>query len=336
MNIWWTISESELYSIKVVRSADVFEKSAYQGGLFTSKFGDPGRRIRPKDIVSEMREQHGIHLMYNKAYSLKEHALNQVFSDPWESFQRSIICIDATHLKARTRGVLLVALCKDENEMIYPLAFSLDQYNGIFNAMEAIFPYAAHGICAYSLAQNLKRFCKQRDDVIWLYYSATYAYHIEEFDRAMAELKETYRKVYDELLGAGVEKFSRVHSPRKWYFLMTTNIAESMNSCLLAVRKLPITAMAEFIRDLSQSQWDLDELLCSHAMAVTSVSWPRFKGVSINTLASEFYTTRFLKHAYEMGVIPVPDPKYWDISDAIWTYTVLPWKKKNLPERPKK
>ncbi|KAK3224394.1 hypothetical protein Dsin_011419 [Dipteronia sinensis] len=110
-----------------------------------------------------------------------------------------------------------------------------DRHNGIFNAMEAIFPDAAHGICAYHLAQNLKRFCKQRDNVIWLYYRATYAYRIEEFDRVMSELKETYCKVYDELLVAGVKKFSRVHSLKKRYFLMTTNIAESMNSCLLAI-----------------------------------------------------------------------------------------------------
>ncbi|KAK3198256.1 hypothetical protein Dsin_021671 [Dipteronia sinensis] len=232
-----------------------------------------------------------------------------------------------------------------------------DRHNGIFNAMETIFPDAAHGICAYHLAQNLKRFYKQRDDVIWLYYRATYAYRIEEFDRVMSELKETYCKVYDKLLAAGVKKFSRVHSLRKRYFLITTNIAESMNSCLLAVRKLPITAMAEFIRDLLQRwfynrrtnaremstylttfadehikdrtetahrceihpihfntfkvddkwkettvdlverscscrQWDLDELPCSHAMVVA-----RFKGVSINALASDLYTTGFLKHA---------------------------------------
>ncbi|KAK0587882.1 hypothetical protein LWI29_030509 [Acer saccharum] len=60
-----------------------------------------------------------------------------------------------------------------------------DRHNGIFNAMEAIFPNATHGVCAYHLAQNLKRFCKQRNDLIWLYYRATYAYRIEDFDRAM-------------------------------------------------------------------------------------------------------------------------------------------------------
>ncbi|KAK2641926.1 hypothetical protein Ddye_023689 [Dipteronia dyeriana] len=172
-----------------------------------------------------MREQHGIHLLYNKAYRSKEHILNQVFGDPWESFQRlpayfyvleqpnpgtmtkikidlkiqfkygfivieasiegfnyvikHIICIDAIHLKARTSGVLLVAVCKDGNEMIYPLTFRFanfectesltwfvkklhkypdhemlvsDRHNGISNAMEAIFPNAAHEIYAYHLA----------------------------------------------------------------------------------------------------------------------------------------------------------------------------------------
>ncbi|KAK2635917.1 hypothetical protein Ddye_030709 [Dipteronia dyeriana] len=256
--------------------------------LFASKFSDPGHNFCSKDIVSEMREQYAIHLSYNKTY-------------------RSVICIDATHLKARTRGVLLVAVCKDINEMINPLAFGFansecikswtwflkklckliqypvcvmlvsDRHNDIFNAMEAIFPDASYGICAYHLAQNLKIFYKQRDDVISLYYRATYAYCIDDFNRIMDELKETYRKVYNELLGIGINKFSRVHSLRK-----------------------------------------------------------RFKGMSINAFASELYITGFLKHAYEMDVNLVPDPKFRDIPDAIRNSIVLQWKKKNLSERLKK
>ena len=62
--------------------------AAVIGDLYESKYHDPGHIIRPKDIIYEMREQHGINLSYNKAYRSKEHALNQVFGDPWESFQR--------------------------------------------------------------------------------------------------------------------------------------------------------------------------------------------------------------------------------------------------------
>ncbi|KAK3193285.1 hypothetical protein Dsin_024595 [Dipteronia sinensis] len=116
--------------------------------------------------------------------------------------------------------------------------------------MEAVFPDAAYGVCAYHLSQNLKRICKQRDDVIKLYYHATYMYRVEEFDREMAELKATFHKVYDELIQVGIEKFSSVHSPGKRYHMMTTNIAESINSCLVAIRKLPITSISEFIPDL--------------------------------------------------------------------------------------
>ena len=58
--------------------------------------------------------------------------------------------------------------------------------------------------------------------------------------------------------------------------------------------------------------------------------------MSINALASDLYTTGFLKHAYEIGVNPVPDPEIWDVPDAIRNRIVLPWKKKILPGRPKK
>ncbi|KAK2650312.1 hypothetical protein Ddye_017801 [Dipteronia dyeriana] len=259
LNTWWTVPGSELYSNKVVGSVDLFDNSSNQGPLYKGQ-------------------------MFKDKPTLKQVVGSYAFG------KRPIICIDATHLKARIRGVLLVAVCKDINEMIYPLAFGFansecpeswtwflkkhckliqyldrvmlvsDQHNGIFNAIEAIFPDAAHGIYAYHLAQNLKRFFKQRDDIISLYYRAMYAYCIDDFDRLMAELKETYRKVYNELQGVGIKKFSLSRYPRK-----------------------------------------------------------RFKGVSINSLVFDLYTTGFLKHAYE----------FWDISDAIRNRIVLSWEKKS-------
>ncbi|KAK3212656.1 hypothetical protein Dsin_017362 [Dipteronia sinensis] len=288
--------------------------------LFARKFFDPGRNIRLKDIMTDMKDKHGINLTYNKAYRSKDRALHSVFGDPWESFKtlpayfhmleksnpgtktkietdrknrfkygfmalgaciegfntviRPVIAIDATHLKSKTRGVLLVAVCKDGNEMIYPLAFGFanfecskswtwflkqlhdvimhpklvmivsDRHTGISNGMRAILPNGAHGVCAYHLAKNLKQHCRKQGDVIYHYYRAAYAYRVEEFDRLMAELKSIHPKVYDELVEVGIQKFSRVHIPRKRYHMMTTNIAESMNSCLLAIQKLPITSIA--------------------------------------------------------------------------------------------
>ncbi|KAK2652867.1 hypothetical protein Ddye_012723 [Dipteronia dyeriana] len=187
----------------------------------------------------------------------------------------------------------------------------------------------------------------------------------------MAELKDTHRKCYDNLLEIGIEKNSRVRSPKMRYKMMTTNITESMNSCLLAIRKLPIASIVEFIRDLLQiwfrdrrtnaremstyltrfkvndkwtdtsvdleqrscscRQWDLDELLCIHVMAVA-----RLKGMLITALCSDFYTTGWLKHAYSMIVNPVPKLETWKIPDEIRHRIILPCEKKRLAGRPKK
>ncbi|KAK0595688.1 hypothetical protein LWI29_009039 [Acer saccharum] len=88
------------------------------------------------------------------------------------------------------------------NVIQYPerVMFVSDRHAGIFAGMEAIFHDAAHGVCAYHLSQNLKKFCRQRDDMIKLSFRATYLYSVEEFNCEMAELKAAHRKVYDELL----------------------------------------------------------------------------------------------------------------------------------------
>ncbi|KAK2648901.1 hypothetical protein Ddye_016390 [Dipteronia dyeriana] len=180
-----TCERNDNYNIEFKRVS-----AAVIGDLFVSKYRDLGHIIHPKDIVYEKKEQHGIHISYNKVYSTKEHALNQVFGGPWESFQR------------------FVDLIFEETPKIYPISRLCDVSFGsvqtsIFNVMEVIFPDATHGICAYHLTQNLKRFCKQRDVVILLYYHATYAYRIEDFDRLMVELKETHRKPRIILLDLG-------------------------------------------------------------------------------------------------------------------------------------
>ncbi|KAK2652860.1 hypothetical protein Ddye_012716 [Dipteronia dyeriana] len=123
---------------------------------------------------------------------------------------------------------------------------------GISNGMKAIFHDATHGFYAYHLANNLKQHCRKRCDVINLYYCDTYAYLVEEFDRIMFEMKSIHSKVHGELVKVGIQKFSHVLYLRKRYHMMTTNIAESMNSYLLAIRKLPIASITEFIRDLLQ------------------------------------------------------------------------------------
>ncbi|KAK0582351.1 hypothetical protein LWI29_024544 [Acer saccharum] len=125
-------------------------------------------------------------------------------------------------------------MCKDGNELIYPLAFGFansecskswtwflkqirevilqlellivvsNWHIGISNGMKAIFPDAAYGVYAYHLVKNLKQHCRKRADVINLYYCATCVYLVKEFDHFMAKLKSFHPKVYDELVEVGI------------------------------------------------------------------------------------------------------------------------------------
>ncbi|KAK2633771.1 hypothetical protein Ddye_028563 [Dipteronia dyeriana] len=183
-----------------------------------------------------------------------------------DTFRRPIICIDATHLNARTRGILLVAVCKDGNEMIYPLTFG---------------------------------FAKSEYTKSWTWFLKKLHKLIQYPDRVLL--------VSDRNNDAHIKEM--------------TDTAQQCEIHLIHFNKFKV-----------DDKWkELDDLPCSHAIAVA-----RFKGVSINSLVFDLYITGFLKHAYEMGVNPVPNLEFWDIPDAIQNRIVLSWEKKNLPGRPKK
>ncbi|KAK2649298.1 hypothetical protein Ddye_016787 [Dipteronia dyeriana] len=274
MNTRWTISGSELYSIKPVQQIKAFisdhtckrndnynvefkcVSATVIGDLFASKYRNSGRITHPKDIVSEMMEHHVIHLLYNKAYRSKEHSLNQVFGGPWESFRRlpSYFYV----LEQTNPGTVTKIKTDSQNWFKYGFMAIGDCIEGFNYVIRPVICIDA----TYLKARTMGVLLVTKYDAISLYYRATNAYRIKDFDRLMTELKETYPKVDD-----------------KWK-VTTVDLDERSCSC---------------------REWNLDHLPCSHAIAVA-----RFKGVSINSLVSDLYTTRFLKHAYEMSVNPVP------------------------------
>ncbi|KAK2659470.1 hypothetical protein Ddye_006003 [Dipteronia dyeriana] len=163
----WIVSGSELYSVKAFRLVNVFEKSVDQGSLYK------GQMFKNKITMKGVLGLYAFVERNEMIYPLPFRFADSECIESWTWFLKKL-----HKLIQYLNRVMLVS----------------DRRNGIFNAMEAIFPNAAHGIYAYHLAQNLKKYCKQRNDVISLYYRATYAYHIEDFDSIIDELKETYHK----------------------------------------------------------------------------------------------------------------------------------------------
>nr|XP_009791172.1 PREDICTED: protein FAR1-RELATED SEQUENCE 4-like [Nicotiana sylvestris] len=100
---------------------------------------------------------------------------------------RPVIVVDATFLKLKCCGVLMISVSKDANNQIFPLAFGIaesennnsyewyfsklrnaigsrenliflsDRHQAIAYGIAKVYPESHHGICIYHLEQNLKR-----------------------------------------------------------------------------------------------------------------------------------------------------------------------------------
>ncbi|KAH6797140.1 hypothetical protein C2S52_021694 [Perilla frutescens var. hirtella] len=175
-------------------------------------------------------------------------------------YARPVLVIDGTHLKGQNKGVLFVAVTKDGNEQILPVAVGLgpiendeswiwflaylhmalgdiddlliisDQHQSIKNAVEAVFPRATHELCYYHLKNKIT---KRGKHVTTLFQEAAYAYW-----------RDTFQEMH----------WARSHCPVRRYGFMTSNAAESLNARLLWVRRLPICSLLEMFRSIVE-QW---------------------------------------------------------------------------------
>ncbi|KAK2660808.1 hypothetical protein Ddye_007341 [Dipteronia dyeriana] len=93
---------------------------------------------------------------------------------------------------------------------------------------------------------------KGRKEVLDVYYKATYCSTSRQFNLEINEIKKIHQGTYDTLMSIGPERWSRSQCPGRRYQMMTTNIAEVLNNCILKARRLPITATMEFLRDMLQ------------------------------------------------------------------------------------
>ncbi|XP_017979855.1 PREDICTED: uncharacterized protein LOC108662786 [Theobroma cacao] len=191
------------------------------------------------------------------------------------------VAIDATHLKGRFKGILFVAVCKDVNECVCPIAFGIghvedenswmwflsklrdavgclentmfifDQHLNIKKVIQNAYPEAHHGLCEYHLKKNFKNKFK-RDDVSMIFTLARDCYKVFDFNRHINQLKQIHVRVHADLMRIGPKRWARACSPARRYQMMTSNIVERVNSCLKHARQMSITVLIEFIRDMFQ------------------------------------------------------------------------------------
>ncbi|XP_047268062.1 uncharacterized protein LOC107859281 [Capsicum annuum] len=195
---------------------------------------------------------------------------------------RSVIMVDAIFFKAKYRGVLMIAMSKDENNNIFPLAFGIadsknnESYNWFFNQLRYatelreklsilsyrhpsianiitnVYPECQHGICIYHKEKNLrKRYFS--DVVLSLFYNAATAYKRTEFYTFIDEIEKVNKGAVEYLNEEEPERWARSFHTNRRYNMLTTNNVESMNVVLRKSRLLPILGLIDYIHNKLKS-----------------------------------------------------------------------------------
>lgn len=157
---------------------------------------------------------------------------------------------------------MLIAVALDENNHIFPFVFAIvnsendkfwewffvnlwqaigdrkglvivsDLKCSIPTAVELVYPASEHEICIQHLLRNLiGRFKGLKVD--GLFYRCTTTHRLEDFEYFMCQMESVRPEIWQYLYEVGYEKWARAFIRRRRYYVMTTNISESMNAVLL-------------------------------------------------------------------------------------------------------
>ncbi|XP_020423873.1 uncharacterized protein LOC109950210 [Prunus persica] len=173
-----------------------------------------------------------------------------------------MIAVNVTHLKSKYKGVMFVPNTFDGNQNIYPLTFGIGDletdasWHWFFTKLhEAIGEYPNLVIISdrnvsienvwnkvFPTAQGEHEThvqVEKRDQILMHFEQAAKSYSIAEFDCHFRKIKRK-EHVAQYLEQAELHKWSRAHMDGRRYNVMTTNIAELINSVLRFARMLPV------------------------------------------------------------------------------------------------
>ncbi|WOK93869.1 hypothetical protein Cni_G02570 [Canna indica] len=195
--------------------------------------------------------------------------------------QRPIIRFDGCLLKIFLGGQLLSAIGRDNNNQMFPIAWAIvegENYDSwswflgiLFDdlfidqgygwalisdrqkyAIKQRFPAAEHRNCARHVYTNWKKKHNRHElkSAFWRIVRCTAE---SEFKRALNELQVISPPTFQDFIAIGVQKFCQAFiSPQCKYEVLTSNICETFNGCILRARsKLLIDMLDDIRRKLS-------------------------------------------------------------------------------------
>ncbi|GMN21846.1 hypothetical protein TIFTF001_043400 [Ficus carica] len=243
---------------------------------------------------------------------------------------RPIIVVDESALKVRFGGMLLAACGHDTNGSIFPLAFGIvpsesneswkwffkklrdsigtreslaivtDRYKGIEYATNIMYPDAAFGICVQHLATNLKTRYKDFKDPLKTYFDgASRSYLLSEHQHHMESIHSRNPDMHQYLVQVDPTKWSRAYFNERRYAIMTTNIAESLNSVDRKARLMPVGFLVEWLRELLQI-WFVERR--EKALTITLKLAPKVEKLIHTNFSLGLTVTPWLADQFEYAV----------------------------------
>ncbi|XP_055835681.1 uncharacterized protein LOC129904162 [Solanum dulcamara] len=196
-------------------------------------------------------------------------------------FCRPVVVVDGAHLDGPYKGTFVSASTLDGAGCILPLAYGIvdtendsswtwffqnfknafgerdnmcvvsDRNESIIKSVSMVFPNVPHFACIWHIWKNVcTKYRRSKAVLSDIFYSMAKAYRKDEVDKLMAKVERIDQRVAQYLKNAGYEKWSRVHATVNRGRMMTSNIAECINGCLVEARELPIIDFLEQTRML--------------------------------------------------------------------------------------
>ncbi|KAG7553248.1 Zinc finger SWIM-type [Arabidopsis thaliana x Arabidopsis arenosa] len=202
----------------------------------------------------------------------------------WKDSCRPILGVDGCFLKHKIKGQLLVALGRDADNAIYPIAWSVvqventenwlwfvqrlkidlglndgdgfimisDRQKGLIRAVELELPKIEHRMCVRHIYANLKKNHASKKQMKPLIWNLAWSYNEAQFKQRLERIFAYDTVVYDEVMKSNPRRWCRAfYKIGNYCEDVDNNFTESFNKTINKAREKPFVAMLEMVRRLA-------------------------------------------------------------------------------------
>ncbi|KAG7593878.1 Zinc finger SWIM-type [Arabidopsis thaliana x Arabidopsis arenosa] len=202
----------------------------------------------------------------------------------WKDSCRPLLGIDGCFLKNKVKGQLLVALGRDANNKIYPVAWGVvkventenwvwfvknlkedlglgdgegfimlsDRQKGLIKAVSLELPSIEHRMCVQHIYGNLKKNHGSKTRMKPLLWNLAWAYNEKDYKQHLEKIFYYDTVVFNDIMKTNPMSWCRAFQRRGNYCEdVDNNFTESFNGSLNKAREKPFVAMLETIRRLA-------------------------------------------------------------------------------------